>query len=37
MRAKWEQRDGRKEKFYPYGKSWKRVFARMAGAVDRFE
>ena len=37
MRAKWEQRDGRKEGFYPYGKSWKQVFARMAGAVDRFE
>ena len=37
MRAKWEQRDGRKEEFYPYGKSWKQVFARMAGAVDRFE
>jgi peroxiredoxin len=37
MRAKWEQRDRRKKEFYPYGKSWKQVFARMAGTVDRFE
>ena len=35
MRRKWESGD--KEGFYPYGKSWKQVFARMAGAVDQFE
>lgn len=28
---------GDKKAFYPYGKSWKQVFARMAGAVDQFE
>jgi peroxiredoxin len=35
MRAKWE-RDGRHD-FYPYGKSFKQVLIRMAGAVDQFE
>lgn len=35
MRAKWDQ--GEKEDSYPYGKSWKQVFVRMAGAVDQFE
>lgn len=35
MRAKWE--DGTRDDFYPYGQSWKQVFARMAGAVDQFE
>lgn len=35
MRQKWESGD--KKGFYPYGKSWKQVFARMAGAVDQFE
>ncbi len=34
VRARWER--GERETFYPYGKSWKQVFARMAGAVDRF-
>lgn len=35
MRKQWEV--GGKKNFYPYGKSWKQVFARMAGAVDQFE
>jgi peroxiredoxin len=35
MRAKWER--GERDDFYPYGKSWKQVFVRMAGAVDQFE
>ena len=35
MREKWEA--GEKDGFYPYGMSWQQVFARMAGAVDRFE
>jgi hypothetical protein len=35
MRAKWER--GEREDFYPYGKSWKQVFVRMAGEVDQFE
>jgi hypothetical protein len=35
MRAKWER--GERQAFYPYGKSWKQVFVRMAGAVDQFE
>lgn len=35
MREQWEA--GNKRDFYPYGKSWKQVFARMAGAVDQFE
>lgn len=34
-RARWE--GGDKKEFYPYGKSWKQVFVRMAGAVDQFE
>lgn len=35
MRQKWEQREHKE--FYPYGKPWKQVFARMSGAVDQFE
>ncbi len=35
MRAKWER--GERTDFYPYGKSWKQVFVRMAGEVDQFE
>jgi peroxiredoxin len=35
MRAKWER--GERDDFYPYGKSWREVFVRMAGAVDQFE
>jgi hypothetical protein len=35
MREKWERRE--RKDFYPYGRSWKQVFARMTGAVDRFE
>jgi peroxiredoxin len=35
MRAKWER--GERGDFYPYGKSWKQVFVRMAGEVDQFE
>jgi hypothetical protein len=35
LRGKWEAGD--KKEFYPYGKSWKQVFARMAGAGDQFE
>jgi peroxiredoxin len=34
MRARWESGD--RQGFYPYGKSWKQVFVRMAGAVDQF-
>lgn len=30
-------KNGERQKFYPYGKSWKEVFARSAGAVDQFE
>lgn len=35
IRGRWEQ--GERDTFYPYGKDWKQVFARMVGAVDRFE
>jgi peroxiredoxin len=35
MRAKWDR--GERHDFYPYGKSWRDVFVRMAGAVDQFE
>jgi peroxiredoxin len=35
MRRRWEARE--RADFYPYGKSWKQVFTRMAGAVDRFD
>lgn len=35
MRQRWESGD--KQAFYPYGKSWKQVFARMAGAFDQLE
>ena len=35
MRARWES--GNRQGFYPYGKSWKQVFVRMAGEVDQFE
>ncbi|MBC8161619.1 MAG: redoxin domain-containing protein [Roseiflexaceae bacterium] len=35
VRAAWDA--GEKNKFYPYGASWKQVFIRMAGAVDQFE
>jgi hypothetical protein len=34
MRARWESGD--RQGFYPYGKSWKQVFVRMAGVVDQF-
>ena len=35
MRAKWEAKD--KANFYPYGMSWKQVFARMNNALDQFD
>ena len=35
MRAMWDR--GERDGFYPYGKSWKQVFVRMAGAVDHFD
>jgi hypothetical protein len=35
QRAKWDS--GERSAFYPYGKSWRQVFIRMAGAVDQFE
>jgi peroxiredoxin len=35
QRARWES--GERKNFYPYGKSWKQVFVRMAGVVDQFE
>jgi peroxiredoxin len=35
MRERWEARE--REKFYPYGRPWRDVFARMAGAVDQFD
>lgn len=35
MRAKWDRDE--KQDFYPYGKSMREVFVRMAGAVDQFE
>lgn len=34
MRDRWDR--GEKEGFYPYGRSWKDVFVRMAGEVDQF-
>ncbi len=34
QRAQWD--GGDKKQFYPYGQSWKQVFARMAGAVDQY-
>jgi peroxiredoxin len=35
MRERWDK--GEKAEFYPYGRSWRDVFARMAGEVDHFE
>lgn len=35
MRANWEHGD--KNEFYPYGKSYRQVFTRMAGAVAQFD
>ena len=35
MRAKWEAKD--KANFYPYGMSWKQVFARMNNELDQFD
>ena len=35
MREKWDK--GQHDDFFPYGKSWQRVFTRMAGAVEQFE
>lgn len=35
IRARWDSKD--RAMFYPYGKSWREVFIRMAGAVDQFE
>ncbi|HLT46869.1 MAG TPA: redoxin domain-containing protein [Rubricoccaceae bacterium] len=35
MRALWQS--GERAGFYPYGKSWRQVFVRMAGEVDQFE
>jgi peroxiredoxin len=35
MRERWEARE--RESFYPYGRPWRDVFARMAGAVDQFD
>lgn len=35
VRQAWER--GEKDKFFPYGKSFRQVFVRMAGAVDQFE
>lgn len=37
MRSKWEDKEQRQKHFYPYGKSWKTVFAEMAGSLDRYE
>ena len=35
VRAAWER--GEKNRFSPYGESWKQMFVRMAGEVDQFE
>jgi peroxiredoxin len=35
VREAWER--GEKDRFFPYGKSFRQVFVRMAGAVDQFE
>lgn len=35
MRERWDR--GEKADFYPYGRSWRDVFVRMAGEVDHFE
>jgi hypothetical protein len=35
MRERWQAR--KRADFYPYGQPWREVFARMAGAVDRFD
>lgn len=35
MRQKWDAGD--RSEFYPYGKSWRQVFVRMAGVVDQFD
>lgn len=36
MRQKWEDKELRKKDFYPYGKSWEKVFAEMSWSVDRY-
>jgi peroxiredoxin len=35
VREAWER--GEKDRFFPYGKSFRQVFVRTAGAVDQFE
>ena len=34
MKKKWES--GKRDDFYPYGKTWEEVFIRMSGNVDQF-
>ncbi len=36
MRQLWEDKVSRSQHFYPYGKSWKRVFAHMTWSVDHY-
>lgn len=36
MRKKWEDKELRKKEFYPYGKSWEKVFAEMSWSIDRY-
>ena len=36
MRQKWADKKGRKEHFYPYGKSWQKVFSEMSWTVDKY-
>jgi hypothetical protein len=36
MKEKWEDKSKKKENFYPYGKSWQKVFAEMSWSVDKY-
>ncbi|MBA3901775.1 MAG: redoxin domain-containing protein [Bacteroidetes bacterium] len=37
MREKWKDEKNRNKNFYPYGRSWEKEFANIAGAVELYE
>nr|MBA3899025.1 AhpC/TSA family protein [Bacteroidota bacterium] len=37
MKAKWEDEQNRHKNFYPYGRSWEKEFANIAGAMEHYE
>lgn len=37
MREKWKDKKNRNSVFYPYGRSWEKEFAHIAGAIDQYD